>query len=844
MNFKTSLGGKDIINIVCDTTFIPDEGSIREIPIHTGDDRFESNVTLRIRIFNENGDYRTFNTTFQNVTTPKQYFPLGEDDEKKLENLLRDFNKTVSYIRAGGDTMRTFRYVGSVASMFARHKRNVTVTTEEDILRGETDVKFYEDSPIEKKYKEENKLIEILENVTKCFTIRMGKTMEPLPNDNIEPIEEIMKRPLRRSDYCYRSPSFVVRHASIIHCLIKCCARLNGRNICVFGKNPLIYGNNASSLTSDVFVSDFGNETIVDVTLKNKGTRIPYKFSPLYSQYVDEKITHFYFDVTNDDDAILIYLKPEGFDVNSIENRTMYWVYVSPKPFPTTSTSENRVYKKLETAIRNWDSELGYKMFAPANVCPKGICYLGIKPIEYLTDSTAGSPRMKRDVASIGQLNGRNSSYFNPAEANFTLQIVTTACRTWKRESKTWESDNCQVLPDTTVDETVCRCIGHIFSTTFHIPPNLIDLYNVWGKFDVNNASVYGTIIALFVIYIVLAVILRREDRKDIDRSQRETELDRVHKKRREHLQEICRYKKMTFLGFSPENAILAGKSKSKSPFDIDPGDALGGNVKTFSDLPFYMITAIVSSYKKFIIVRNPFERLFSGYIDKIFSLTFSHIGKHIVLTQRPNATHHSKQCGHDVTFAEFVKYFIQGERTKKHRDGHFIPMYDHCKPCQIGYDYIAKLETLEKDTIYILKQLNFSSMASSLEKGFKEKTKNDSAEDQTDLLFRYMKVLEKCISRHEIQKIFWRKEQIRGLIDPDIRFPFSEKESSSLTQEQYLGALHRSVGRTRSKEMAKKFRRDALLKAYSTIPKSDLEALKEILKPDCEIFDYDCNSV
>lgn len=289
---------------------------------------------------------------------------------------------------------------------------------------------------------------------------------------------------------------------------------------------------------------------------------------------------------------------------------------------------------------------------------------------------------------------------------------------------------------------------------------------------------------------------------------------------------------------------ILAGKSKSKSPFDIDPGDALGGNVKTFSDLPFYMITAIVSSYKKFIIVRNPFERLFSGYIDKIFSLTFSHIGKHIVLTQRPNATHHSKQCGHDVTFAEFVKYFIQGERTKKHRDGHFIPMYDHCKPCQIGYDYIAKLETLEKDTIYILKQLNFSSMASSLEKGFKEKTKNDSAEDQTDLLFRYMKVLEKCISRHEIQKIFWRKEQIRGIIDPDIRFPFSEKESTSLTQEQYLDALHRSVGRTKSKEMAKKFRRDALLKAYSTIPKSDLEALKEIFKPDCEIFDYDCNSV
>lgn len=70
----------------------------------------------------------------------------------------------------------------------------------------------------------------------------------------------------------------------------------------------------------------------------------------------------------------------------------------------------------------------------------------------------------------------------------------------------------------TTIDETFCRCTGHIFSTTFNIPQNLIDLYHVWGKFDAKNASVYGVIIALLVIYIVLAVLMRREDRKDIDR--------------------------------------------------------------------------------------------------------------------------------------------------------------------------------------------------------------------------------------------------------------------------------------------------------------------------------------
>lgn len=68
--------------------------------------------------------------------------------------------------------------------------------------------------------------------------------------------------------------------------------------------------------------------------------------------------------------------------MNSIENRIMYWVYVFLKFFLIIFILENRVYKKLEIVIRNWDFEFGYKMFVLVNVCLKGICYLGIKFIE------------------------------------------------------------------------------------------------------------------------------------------------------------------------------------------------------------------------------------------------------------------------------------------------------------------------------------------------------------------------------------------------------------------------------------------------------------------------------
>jgi polycystin 1L2 len=73
------------------------------------------------------------------------------------------------------------------------------------------------------------------------------------------------------------------------------------------------------------------------------------------------------------------------------------------------------------------------------------------------------------------------------------------------------------------INETICRCpptssTGNIFASTFYVPPNTIDFNTVWSKFDPSNAAVYGTVIALLVIYVIAAIILRREDNKDIAR--------------------------------------------------------------------------------------------------------------------------------------------------------------------------------------------------------------------------------------------------------------------------------------------------------------------------------------
>ncbi|XP_061173587.1 uncharacterized protein LOC133182755 [Saccostrea echinata] len=689
---KTAYGDiEDIVNYL----YKGYEGSILETPIQVGDSQFNSSVTFRVRVYNEHDDYfKAFEQTYS-VSTPTKSIPYGGHDKEPVLNLYQEFNMTVEFIRRGGDVIRTFRYIGSIASTLLPYKQNISVTTEKEILDGtKTSVTFYKDSDAEKLYKdiihqmivvlsEEGKtcskwtykkfsltdihqifssidavvrnpsylsfetlekLIVLVEDMIRCFTIRIDETEIPFPNYYVHTIEEITKHIVRvvniivdvmlpenlqdfseelsqenilnelktkkfrsdrqlelinrnltegelndliqksylilqlreherdiqskqinMSETYYKRIQGMLTHvqATLLTTLVtgekmefhqpylklivqkttytefkkanvnntklqkyilgithgNSSVNLNSIvevKIIVFGKNPLIFGENASSLTSDVFVYDFGDETVMDVKLRNRGKPQPYDFSPLYSPSIGELITHFYFDVMNDDDAILIYIKPHNFLEDISSERLLYRLFISPKPFPTTTSFRPGRDYQTETAIRNWDTELGYKIFVPNGFCLKGVCYMGIKPLKETMSS-----RTRREAVHVLSANRsvyNKNSTVDPVDANFTLQVITTACRAWDKTSNTWESNRCEVLSMTTVGETVCRCTGHIFSTTFYVPPNMIDLYKVWGKFNPANASVYGAMIAVLVIYLLLALILRREDKKDIER--------------------------------------------------------------------------------------------------------------------------------------------------------------------------------------------------------------------------------------------------------------------------------------------------------------------------------------
>ncbi|XP_035828454.1 polycystic kidney disease protein 1-like 2 [Aplysia californica] len=105
----------------------------------------------------------------------------------------------------------------------------------------------------------------------------------------------------------------------------------------------------------------------------------------------------------------------------------------------------------------------------------------------------------------------------------YKFLVYTDSCRVWNRNQSVWTNESCKVSPLSSLGNTVCDCFDapdYTFGSSFYIPPNLIDFDLVFKKFDAENASVYGTLISLFIVFVFLAVWARRKVKEDIDRWQ------------------------------------------------------------------------------------------------------------------------------------------------------------------------------------------------------------------------------------------------------------------------------------------------------------------------------------
>ena len=119
--------------------------------------------------------------------------------------------------------------------------------------------------------------------------------------------------------------------------------------------------------------------------------------------------------------------------------------------------------------------------------------------------------------------------------------------------------------------------------------------------------------------------------------------------------------------------------------------------------------------YKTILVVRNPFERLYSAYVDKFINAygDYGTFKPYRDVTKKLFPDIKPTNGGLFITFEQFLKMVILAKTTDldylavPRRDQHWKTINQLCSPCQVRYDFILKLHMLNHEKELILPLFN-----------------------------------------------------------------------------------------------------------------------------------------
>ena len=161
------------------------------------------------------------------------------------------------------------------------------------------------------------------------------------------------------------------------------------------------------------------------------------------------------------------------------------------------------------------------------------------------------------------------------------------------------------------------------------------------------------------------------------------------------------------------------------------------------------------------IIVRDPYERLFSGYMDKFFSpCSFPNLELKIISYFRARGK--SRECQAGASFTEFLRYVTN--TGVLHVNVHFGPQYRQCLPCHVHYDYVGKMETFRQDAEFILRSVHVDpSLVLGTDETFQENSDVNIMNDVASRTFSRCRPRSRagCLSPHRMLLRLWVTFQV-----------------------------------------------------------------------------------
>ncbi|XP_060081453.1 carbohydrate sulfotransferase 9-like [Ylistrum balloti] len=290
---------------------------------------------------------------------------------------------------------------------------------------------------------------------------------------------------------------------------------------------------------------------------------------------------------------------------------------------------------------------------------------------------------------------------------------------------------------------------------------------------------------------------------------------------------------------------IVAGHRHKKDPFSIEGSDVHRIPFTTFSKIPYDQALKRLVHSIKFLFVRDPYSRMLSGYVDKLYTnnyIFWGKTGKGIVENHRINASRLSKECGHDITFSEFIQHVIKSETSGNHRDPHWYPMFDACRPCSLEYDVIGKMESFKEDLENFLKSQNLQNIVdiSNMNQG----NDNVAVTVTVNRAFEAVRERPKCIPLQHALVRAWKVLQIRGVLSPLSNFPYELiKNSPNITQPKFQDIVVKEMKQTPMNQSQKAIsRQQAMIHAYRSVSSEILKNFTTVFHPDFAVFGYDKN--
>ena len=283
-------------------------------------------------------------------------------------------------------------------------------------------------------------------------------------------------------------------------------------------------------------------------------------------------------------------------------------------------------------------------------------------------------------------------------------------------------------------------------------------------------------------------------------------------------------------------------------PAHIDRMEAHYGELKIIQQIPLsipiYRRRLVSQKHvNMFMFSRDPYSRLWSAYIDKIFLPDFlGSLSPRIVSTLRPSSTNKEKPCGNDVSFQELIKYVTFKLSKGKNVNDHFNPIYRQCSPCDMRFDVLGKMETFEKDSEYIFDHFDLKNVSNSV-------SYVKDVKEEVNMLINYNLNLEryftgKCYNRTVVALRLWQVFQYNGYLSKNKAVPqtyiqtiANGKDTAQLFQELVLKTIaEQNVDHASLRQQ----KREYLVKAYKVVPWSDLRMIPKLYQPDFELFDYE----